>query len=137
MDMLLTRVYVGPEGAFGTLSPLGKPPFVLTLERTYPAAGDSWKTKVPPGTYSCVRGMHQLKNGPQFSTFEITGVSGHSDILFHTGNTELDSEGCVLLGLTFGVIAGERGVLQSRSAFVLFLSRHANLKEFMLTVKGG
>ena len=137
MDLLLTRVHVGPEGAFGTLSPLGKPPFVLTIERTYPATADSWTVKVPPGTYSCVRGIHQLKNGPPFSTFEITGVSGHSNILFHTGNTELDSEGCVLLGLTFGAINGERGVLQSKSAFVLFMARQANLREFTLTVKGG
>ena len=133
MDMLLQRVYSGPEGVFSTLSPLGKPPFAVALEHSYEAA-EGWIAKVPRGTYQCLRGEHQLASGPPFTTYEVQ-VPGHTGILFHKGNIENDSEGCILLGLQFGNLSGLPAVLQSTSAFIFFLSRQVN-DSFNLTVGG-
>jgi hypothetical protein len=134
--MLLNRVYVGSEGAFGTLAEAGKPPFAVTLEHTYNGL-TSYSAKLPDGTYSCVRGKHTLLHGPPFVTFEVTGVPGHSGILFHKGNVEDESEGCILLGLQYGTIESVPGVLQSISAFTFFMSRQSQVDEFSLTVTGG
>lgn len=69
-----------------------------TLEHAYPS-GDGFLPKLPRGaTYTCVRGQHQLEHGAPFITFEITGVPGHSGILFHVGCFNQDSNGCVLVG---------------------------------------
>jgi hypothetical protein len=75
--------------------------FSVTLEHAY-QSGDEFAPKLPRGTtYLCKRGDHRLdhyQGGRQFSTFEITEVPGHSGILFHPGNFNRDSDGCVLLG---------------------------------------
>jgi hypothetical protein len=44
-------------------------------------------------------------------------VPGRSDILFHTGNTINDSNGCIIVGAQFGEIAGHRAILYSRATF--------------------
>ena len=129
MDMLLHRVYIGPEGCFSTLAPLGKPPFAVALEHTY----DDDTVKVSRGTYRCIRGTHQLKSGPPFVTFEVQ-VPGHSGILFHKGNVEDDSAGCILLGLQFGNVLGKAGIMQSASAFTFFMSRQSQVDTFQLSV---
>ncbi len=133
MDLLLTRVYVGPEGAFSTIAPIGKPPFLVGLEHTY----EDNAVKVPRGTYTCRRTHFNRGN---YDTFEITGVQGHSRLLFHRGNEEDDSDGCVLVGLRFGLVsklntyANKDGVLESISAFSIFMSRQGNIDSFRLEV---
>jgi hypothetical protein len=135
MDLVLTRVYVGPEGAFGTLSPMGKPPFAVTLEHSYANTADSWYTKVPRGTYVCKRGRHTLSSGKTIDTFEVTGVSDHTGILFHPLNVQEQSEGCVGIGLQYGPVNGEPGILQSLLAFTMLMARQSNVDTFNLTVE--
>ncbi len=127
MDLILTRVYIGPEGAFSTLSPNGEPPFMVALEHTY----EDNDVKVPRGTYTCRRTRF---NHGGYETFEITGVPGHARLLFHRGNTELDSDGCVVVGLQFGVVNGNDGVLSSTSAHFIFMGRQNGVDSFQLEV---
>jgi len=133
MDCVLTRVYIGPEGAFSTLAPENKPPFLVTLEHTY----ENNEVKVPRGTYTCKR-THFNRGG--YDTFEITGVAGHDGLLFHRGNDEDDSDGCVLVGLSFGLVTkpnthvSKDGVLSSISAFSIFMARQAAVDTFQLEV---
>ena len=93
---------------------------------------------MPHGTYKCVRGTHQLEGGGPFTTFEITGVPGHTGVLFHPGNTELDSRGCECLGMSLGEIVTNQGpldaVLQSREAFQEFMIYQDGCDEFTLKV---
>lgn len=127
MDLVLNRVYVGQAGAFGVLSEAGQPPFAVTLEHTY----DNNEVKIQAGIYTCQR-THFNRGG--YDTFEVTSVPGHECILFHRGNTENDSDGCILLGLCLGQVNGVPGVLSSASAHALFMVKQSAVDHFQLEV---
>lgn len=115
----------------------------------FPTAEDDWLDNKPsvsciaPGQYVCRRTMY-LKGG--YETFEITGVPGRSRILFHSGNTEEDVEGCVLLGKDFGAVSvadedapgrpvrTKWAVVQSQKAFQDFMALLAGEQSFTLDV---
>lgn len=128
MILTLTRTRASKDGVFGELT--ADLLSVCTLEHAYPA-GDTWITKIPPGEYRCVRGLHRLAGMAQpFETFEVLGVEGHKNLLFHTGNFNRDSEGCILLGES----ANSSMILNSRRAFATFLAVTSEVDEFTLQV---
>lgn len=138
MNLTLTRTDFLHDGIFGVLkeTATGKQ-IAVTLEHAYDSGlGDgSYAPKVPPGTYTCVRGMHRLgATKPQFETFEIMGVKGHYGILFHAGNYNKDSDGCVLLGAGYG--GDPRMIHSSRVTFAAFMSLQIGVKEFTIVVEG-
>ena len=92
MMVELIRVAVLPEGAFGVLKVHGRP-VALALERTY----ENLEVKIPAGAWRCAPTTYH-KGG--YATWEIL-VPGHSRLLFHRGNYEADSEGCILVGRAF------------------------------------
>jgi hypothetical protein len=99
VNLTLVRDTFTDKGIFGILT--GDGFSCVTLEHAYPMPlehSQAFEPKLQDGSYTCVRGIHRLSNLIDFETFEITGVLGHSDILFHKGNYNADSEGCVLLG---------------------------------------
>lgn len=114
------------EGVFGVLSDEAGVRLCDTCEHSY-----GLRPKLQPGTYKCVRGMHQLHSGPPFNTFEVTGVAGHAGILFHKGNTEKDSEGCILVGDRY---KDKYEILGSRSAFEDLQNEWNGINEFSLVV---
>lgn len=99
------------------------------------------ESRIPAGTYVCRRTVYH-RHG--FETFEITGVIGRDRILFHPGNTEEDTDGCVLLGMRAGLLevvdeeTGERrrkmAVVESQRAFALFMEALAGIDVFELEV---
>lgn len=99
------------------------------LEHSY-----SGKPKLPFGKFMCRRGIHKLHDLKPFETFEITGVRGHSGILFHIGNWNADSDGCVLLG--GGIAASKKGqmITASRQTFHDFMDILADIDSFELLV---
>lgn len=133
MNLTLTRKRCTGDGIFGELSEESGDICAVTLEHAYAIMGApfGWEPKIPPGQYLCRRGTHRLASMTQdFETFEITGVPGHSNILFHCGNYNADSEGCVLLGIR----AEESMIMQSREAFACFMAAQAGLDSFLLNV---
>ena len=92
--------------------------------------------KIPDGVYTCQRGMHQLEGMTEpFETFEVTGVTGHTNLLFHSGNLpQVDSEGCILLGMNYGLLNGQPAVLDSKQAFASFMQKQTGVDTFQLTV---
>lgn len=97
-------------------------------------------SSIPTGTYVCRR-----VDSPRFGeTFEVTGVPGRSHILFHAGNTEENTRGCILVGKMFGVLnvldedTGERqhklATLRSRDAFDEFMAFFEGVDEWLLEV---
>lgn len=128
--MILKRHTFVPDGIFGVLSD-GVENLAYTLEHSY-GSGSDWHPKLPPGDYQCVRGIHRLTGLIQaLETFEVTNVPGHTGILFHIGNYNKDSEGCILLGKARGV----GSILNSYQAFQDFMEEMQGIDTFPLTVE--
>jgi hypothetical protein len=102
-----------------------------TLEHAY-LFHDGILPKLPVGIYICKRGMHQLEGMTKpFETFEITNVPKHTDILFHTGNVNADSSGCVLVGAQR---IEDKEILGSRAAFAALMDHLKYVDTFELAV---
>lgn len=129
LTLELLRRTQTPDGTFGVLS-LGGTPLVFTCE-------DDWlenakgQSCIPAGEYILRPTIFQRHN---LATWEVTGVPNRSRILVHPGNTEEDSEGCILVGTEFGKLpiavdedtgakhVIKQGVVHSREAFAKFMA---------------
>ena len=88
---------------------------------------------IPEGTYDCSPRRY-YRGG--YETFEVDGVPNRDLILFHIGNTELDVDGCIAVGLTKGTLGGLPAVLSSRPAFFdVFWPAVKDLDAFELKVR--
>lgn len=120
-----------PDGIFGELYRDGTL-VAYTLEHSF----DN-KPKVVDGSYTCIRGPHRLHGMTEdFITFEIKNVppfNGNpvTGILFHWGNYNKDSDGCVLLGST----TAPTMVGNSRQTWSNFMKSLEGFDSFGLTVK--
>ena len=131
MDLILTRTRGVEHGIFGILDAQGGRRICVTLEHAYPFGGVLYVPKLPDGDYQCVRGAHRLASQDNpFMTFEIMGVPGHTGMLFHVGNYNRDSAGCVLVGTGFTKF----GIRDSRLAFIKFMQAQAGQSTFALKV---
>lgn len=132
--MKLTRELMDPFGIISTLRTDFGSQIAITLEHSYDGL-----PKIPPGVYKCVRGIHALEHynkGQPFETFEVTGIEGHTGLLFHPGNKNADSNGCVLTGRS--LITGADGhpfVTNSHTTFDQFMKLNTGVNEFNLTVE--
>lgn len=98
-SLTLTHKLFRPDGIFSELRDDQGNLLAETLEHAYEVEPGVWRPKIPNGTYQCWLGDHLLHGMTEpFETYEITGVPGHSNLLFHWGNFDQDSEGCVLVG---------------------------------------
>lgn len=127
MSFELKRVAILSDGAFGVLLHNGVP-FAVTLERTYDPGNT---VKITDGPHSCTRSRY---NRGGYDTYEIE-VPGHDRILFHKGNVELHSEGCVLVAESFSMMGDKPGISLSAEGFAEFM-RRANIEgdSFVLEV---
>lgn len=135
MNLTLTRVRKCEYGIFSLLTDETGKKVASTLEHAYPSelSNEGFVPKLPNGTYTCVRGEHKLDHMIHtFETFEITGVSGHTGVLFHVGNYNADSDGCVLLGHQ---IVNFKMITDSKNTFDAFMLLQTGLNSFILTVK--
>ena len=131
---VLTRFDATPDGTLGRLEQW------RTLEEEDQGNARN-VSSIPPGVYVCKR-VDSLRFG---DTFEVTGVPDRSHILFHAGNTEEDTQGCILVGSMFGVLnvldedTGERthklATLRSRDAFEAFLGFFEGVDSWVLEVR--
>ena len=130
-SFVLTRTKFSPEGIFGELKDNSGTFVAYILEHSY----DN-KPKVADGVYTCVRGSHRLHGMTEdFSTFEVMGVpdfDGKSvkGILFHWGNYDRDSEGCLLMGST----ETPTMIGNSRDTWGKFMNSLAGVNSFQLKV---
>jgi hypothetical protein len=123
----LIRIGESKDSTFGVL--MDEKIICLTLE-------DKWHNNeqnvscIPNGEYDCVK-WHSPKFG---DTFMVTHVPDRSYILFHWGNTDEDTYGCILVGEKIGEVNGELGIVNS-------LYTHKKLMEYLtedfkLIIKG-
>ena len=137
MDLVLIRKQYREDGIFSTCCDMDGNQVMVTLEHAYPSP-DGFSPKIPEGSYTCVRGQHRLHGMEEdFTTFEITGVAGHEGLLFHWGNFNQDSEGCILVGeQDFESASGQQMITASRAEFAKFMALQEGLDSFTLVVKG-
>ena len=113
-------------GTLGIMK-INKEVFCFTLE---PPDRDNLSniSNIPEQQYYCER-----YNSNKFGeTFKILDVPRRRDILFHTGNQDEDTEGCILLGEhkynTFGRL------INSVEIFRTFMVRMTSINKFHLTI---
>ena len=129
MELKLKRVAENEDATFGVLIN-GDTPFAITLE---PSWEDNKKgiSCIPSGPYSCKR-----VKSPRFGdTFEILDVEGRTHILFQKGNSERNTQGCVLIAEEFGVLNGKAAVLASGRGYREFMTILKDVDEFDLIIE--
>jgi hypothetical protein len=144
----LIRVAVRAEGAFGVLLRHADPsdvvgvPFAVTLERTYENAADAGEgqaygtaqapqfVKIAEGRHRCVRRFFE-RGG--YWTYDIQ-TPGHTATLLHKGVVEQHSEGCVLVGESYSILAAAPGIADSGPGLAEFLSYAGSRAEFDMDV---
>lgn len=147
MDLILQRDRYESDGIFSRVTRADTGAQVcVTLDHAYPSGLPQYKylPKVLPGRYLCKRRKARLKSSKAaFETFEVTGVKGHTGILFHAGNWNEDSEGCFLTGDKVLVTSQDRDgvdgpdelVSNTRVAFQRFMELQGDAQEFWLEVR--
>ncbi len=125
----IKRISKSPSVTMGALINEGIP-FCLTLEPPW-LFNKEKVSCIPNGVYRCKR-ITSPKYG---ETFEITGVPDRSHILFHWGNVVKDTEGCVIIGQSFGKLQDQPAVLESKKTFTEFNNLLKDVAEFILEVE--
>lgn len=141
MKLFLTRKQSRADGIFSDLTREDGSLLAQTLEHSYEATAlpdgtPQYRAKIIKGEYTCERGDHRLHGMEKpFTTFEVKSVPNCFGILFHWGNFNKDSEGCVLVG---GYIEraedGSQMVTESRKAFDRFMNEMSRANTFELIV---
>jgi hypothetical protein len=131
----LYRSHRTTDGVFGRLGP-------WTTVEEEDLANRQNVSCIPAGAYVCLRDFFR-RGG--YETFEVTGVEGRERILFHRGNTEEDSDGCILIASRLGVLevtdedhhrtVHKLAGLASRDAFEAFMLSLEGVDEFLLIVE--
>lgn len=88
--------------------------YAFTLEDEKRDVKVKGETCIPVGTYKVVF-YNSPSHGPK--SLMIDNVPGFKYILIHPGNTEDDTDGCLLVGTMIGKLNGKRAVLNSKKAF--------------------
>lgn len=85
---------------------------------------------IPVGMYQCIN-FSSLSHP---NVWAITNVPNRSGILIHSGNTETDSKGCILVGDKLGTVNGLPGVLNSKLTMDMLKSKLPDI--FEITIIG-
>ena len=90
--VLLQRLSDTPHGMFGALI-RGDTPLILTLENNW-LDNKKYISCIPAGEYF----VDKYSSVKYPNVWEIKDVIGRTHILFHAGNWQKDTKGCVLVG---------------------------------------
>ncbi len=105
MKIVLLRISSGNESTLGQLYIDGKPE-AFTLEDQYQAEKVKGETRIPEGKYAVALNENvtplteKYRKKFHFFTYhlEIKDVKGFKNVYIHLGNTDENTQGCVLVG---------------------------------------
>lgn len=130
-QLIVQRAWADDRATIGMLTIKGfKHEPIFTLEN--PLRATTVDSRIPAGLYKCAP-----YSSAKFSkAWEIKNVPGRTAILIHAGNTEVDTTGCILVGLSASTALVNKTpqIAQSRDA-MLSLQRVLNDEEFTLEVR--
>ena len=129
MKSELIRISKNTDGVFGTLL-INKDPFCVTLEPEDLQNRPNLSC-IPDGAY-IVKRIVSPKYGDVFC---VQDVPFRTHILIHSGNTEDDTLGCILLAQYYGKLKGKRAVLNSGDTMKDFMALTKGVNEFLLVIK--
>lgn len=123
----IKRTHILPGGLYGTLDIDGEP-FCQTYEQPKP--------HVKEGEYLCRRALSPKR---QVDVYWLQDVPGMTDVQIHWGNTDLDTDGCILVGRAFGQVETLTqgillGVQESGHTFRRFMAMLQNDPEIKLVI---
>jgi len=122
-------------GTFGILK-INKEIFCVTLEPR-DELNSSNISSIPAQQYICKLKSTSLSSVRRLgltSTYEVMNVPGRSSIKIHPGNTDDNTQGCILLAEKFGRLRGDRAVLNSGNTFLRFMAVMSDYEKFHLTI---
>lgn len=109
-SLVLQRLSTSVQGTFGKIIDEDENIVAVTCER--PDNGNQPMGCIPAGEYPV-----DVFNSPsKGQDFLVHGVPNRSMIEIHKGNTIKDTEGCILVGTSFGQLNGMKAVLNSAVA---------------------
>ena len=123
------RFAYSPVGTFGRL---------YVADRVFYTVEPPWRNNavnescIPEGSY----GIRKDMSG-EFRGFEITNVSGRTQIEMHVGNTEDDTLGCICPGLNLGYVKSKWAVVNSKAAFRELKQVMAEKKPTQIKIESG
>lgn len=129
--MILKRIASNEYGTFGTLLE-GGVPFAVTLERPW-INNKRNESCIPIGSYNCKK-YYSSKHGSTFEILDVLNRGNGEAIIFHIGNLDDDSRGCILIGEEFGILNGEPAILRSGLGFGEFMRKLAGKNWFKLII---
>ena len=114
-------------------------PFALSVERKW-QQNQRGISCIPEGTYECKRCRtspdYDFKDSPKFGdTFQVMDVPDRSNILFHKGNIDDDTHGCIIVGESFDVMFDKVAVKASKEGFNEFKQLTEGFDTFVLSVE--
>lgn len=126
----ITRGYKTDEVTLGMLQIEDIPHEpIYTLENPW-VLNKPYISSIPEGEY-----MGMPFNGNKYKdVYEIVPVQDRSAILIHHGNYEKDTMGCILVGLSSGMMNGEPAIMQSRNAMA-YLKSLLGKEEFAVIIR--
>jgi len=138
--IMLDRIGSTPWGAFGRMQlPDGWHCVTVEPPWRHNARGESC---IPAGEYAM-----ELRPSPLISRithddftrgWEIGGVPKRDDILIHPGNfadEDGDTDGCVLVGRSYGVMDGKPGITASRATFKDLMTRLDEFNQWRIAIR--
>lgn len=128
LQIKIIRVAEFDKQTYGAMIIAGRPRFV-TLEEAW-LNNQQRISCIPTGKYLCTQ-----HDSPKFgSTYLVNDVPNRSHILFHPGNSAMDTEGCILVGSSYNSSLGATGITNSRDAFLRFLRLLKDIDKFELEI---
>lgn len=118
--MLLRRTEQSEAGTFGTIFDEEGHAVAVTCER--PDNGNLKMGCIPIGDYA----VDQFDSPSKGRVFLLHDVPHRAMIEIHKGNTIDDTEGCILVGSTFGEVDNKKAVIGSRAKLEQMLDRYPN-----------
>ena len=122
----IKRISNTEYGTFGVLLK-NDVPLMVTLERL-PMHNQTNISCIPTGCYECEK-ITSEKHG---KCIAVKNVPDRTNIQIHAGNQLKETEGCILVGLSYGNVFNTYGVVKSRDALAILLSEVPD--RFMLEI---
>jgi hypothetical protein len=126
----LQRLTQTEAGTFGVLSDAENKEVCKTMELPWKDNAHAVSC-IPAGEYPAHRFLSPKRG---YEVFMLDDVPDRSAIEIHIGNRLRDTDGCVLVGMEYGLVNGEHGITESRVAFVKFMGLVAGEQNIVLTV---